>query len=347
MKKVFVDKVEFEIIHKIAEGGMGAVYKALQKGVRGFAKTVALKTILEELASDKKFVEDFVSEAMLVANLIHENIVQIYQLGKYKREYYFVLEYVDGISLFDFMQMHMKLKTQLPVQLAVFIASRIARGLAYAHARTDADGNSMNIVHCDVCPHNILINTEGVPKLTDFGIAKANVRKRDETGVSGKLPFVSPEQVDVEYELDFRSDIYSLGVVLFYLLTNNFARNISQTVKEIVNDIKANNIRWELLPSDVDDDLKALLQKMMALDPEERFQDTSEMARALEYYIYKDGYGPTIVTLAEYMKSIMPGQFEGTGKISTGSIPKMEKTQVTIKDDLIDKTIPLDKTIKI
>jgi len=221
----------------------------------------------------------------------------------------------------------------------------VARGLAYAHARTDADGNSMNIVHCDVCPHNILINTEGVPKLTDFGIARANVRKQDE-GVSGKLPFVSPEQVDVERELDFRSDIFSLGVVLFYLLTNDFPRNLKQTIKEIVKDIKENNIRWELLPAEVDDDLKALIQKMMAQNPDDRFQDTSEMARALEYYIYKDGYGPTIVTLAEYMKNIMPGQFEGTNTITTSSIPDMDKTQITIKDEILGKSYEIDKTLK-
>jgi serine/threonine protein kinase len=339
MKKIFIDKVEFEITRKIAIGGMGAVYEALQKGVRGFAKTVAIKTILQEFSSDKHFVEDFVSEAMLVANLVHENIVQIYQLGKYQRDYYFVLEYVDGISLHDFMDMHLKLKSRLPVKLAVFIASRIARGLAYAHARKDKNGESMNIVHCDVCSHNILINTEGVPKLTDFGIARANVRNQDKNGISGKLPFVSPEQVKPDCFLDFRSDIYSLGVVLFFMLTGEFPRGLSQSLKDIVGDIKNNNIRWNMLPEDIDDELKGLLQTMMALEPDDRFQDTAELARALEYYIYKDGYGPTIVTLSEYMKDFLPGEFS-----ENSIVTDMFSTDVKLTDTFLGKTLKMDAT---
>ena len=310
MKKIFVDQVEFEVISKIADGGMGSVYKALQKGIHGFAKTVAIKTILEDYSSDTQFISDFISEAMLVANLVHENIVQIYQLGKYKKEYYFVLEFVDGISLYDFMQFHERIKRRLPPKLAVFIASRVARGLAYAHTRRDRNGESMNIVHCDVCLHNIMLNTEGVPKLTDFGIAKANIRKEERSGMSGKLPFISPEQAGVGTPIEFYSDIYSLGVVLFYLLSGKFPRRVDLPLREMIDAIRQNELDWSLLPEDLDEDLKTLLRRMLALRPEERFSDTSELARSLEYYIYKDGYGPTIVTLSTYMKEMLPGIFQ-------------------------------------
>ncbi len=336
MKKI-IDEIEFEVVAKIADGGMGSVYKALQKGIHGFSKTVAIKTILEDFSADTQFIRDFIAEAMLVANLIHENIVQIYQLGKYKKEYYFVLEYVDGISLYDFIQFHERIKERLPVPLAVFITSRVARGLAYAHTRRDHNGQPMNIVHCDVCLHNILLNTEGVPKLTDFGIAKANIRKEERSGMSGKLPYISPEQAEVGGKIDFHSDIYSLGIVLFYLLAQKFPRNLDLVLREMVNDIRHNVIDWTMLPDDIDEDLMLILKKMLASRPEDRFSDTSDLARTLEYYIYKDGYGPTIVTLANYMKELLPGIFQ----------PENDRTSIISSGADIEKTtkIAIDKTV--
>ncbi len=169
----FFSKTNYSVVKKIAEGGMGAVYKAQQKGIAGFEKTVAIKTLLGHVSKNPQFIDRFVFEAKLVANLVHENIVQIYQLDRHKGEYFFILEFVNGISLFSFVDFLIRTKTLLPEKLAVFIASRIARGLAYAHSRCDANGKPLSIVHCDVCPHNIMLTTEGLPKLTDFGIARA------------------------------------------------------------------------------------------------------------------------------------------------------------------------------
>lgn len=301
---------EYDNIEVIAAGGMGTVLKARKKGVEGFEKTVAIKMLLESLSNDEKFVQDFIAEAKCVANLIHENIVQIYQLNKCRFGYYFVMEYVDGISLFDFMEFHRKFGVRLPQNLAVFIAARVARGLAYAHSRRDSDGTPLRIVHCDVCTHNIMINSEGVPKLTDFGIARVATRKFDGK-VSGKLAYMSPEQARKE-EMDFRSDIYSLGMVLFYLLTGETARDCSGELTAILENAQANNLRWELLEKNgVPGDLAEILRKMLADRAEDRFSDTSELARSLEYYIYKDGYGPTIVTLANYMRELLPARFGG------------------------------------
>jgi serine/threonine protein kinase len=300
------DTVELEITECIAEGGMGAVYKAKQKGAGRFEKTVAVKTLLASLAADKKFVEMFKSEALLVANLIHENIVQIYQLGLYQDKYYFLLEYVDGISLHEFMRFHRKLKIKLPLNLAVFIISRIARGLAYAHSRTGSDGAPLNIVHCDICPSNILINSEGLPKLTDFGIARAATVVSD-GAVSGKIPYMSPEQAGGG-KLDFRSDIYSLGIILFSLLAHKHPRNIDSSFKALLKEARSNIIKWDTLPERIKTDsmLMDILHKMLASKPSDRYQATNQLAKDLEYYIYKDGYGPTIVTLAEYMRKNLP-----------------------------------------
>lgn len=304
MEKI-IDTVEFKIVKIIAEGGMGSVYKAVQKGVEGFEKTVAIKTLLENLSSDQKFIDMFIDEAKLVANLVHENIVQIYQLGKYEGKYYFVLEFVSGISLHAFQEFHNKIYVQMPQELAVFISSRIARGLAYAHSRLDHHGKPLNIVHCDVCPYNILITTEGLPKLTDFGIAKAANLAQNDNSISGKLPFMSPEQAEGN-ELDFRSDIYSLGIVLFYMLTGSVTRDINADFDQILLQAVDNYIDWDKLPLGFDNDLLKILKKMMAKKPGDRYSTTQELARELEYFIYRNGYGPTIVTLSEYMRKQMP-----------------------------------------
>ncbi|MDD3886599.1 MAG: serine/threonine-protein kinase [Victivallaceae bacterium] len=298
-------KERYEIVRLIAEGGMGAVYEAKKIGVAGFEKRVAIKVMLDKLSGDREQVERFIDEAKLVANLIHENIVQIYQLDRCAEGYYFVLEYVDGISLFDLMDFHAKIGRTLPLNLAVFIAGRIARGLAYAHSRRDTAGNLLGIVHCDVCPHNILINTEGVPKLTDFGVARMNrvVSER----VSGKLAYMAPEQARLE-KLDFRADIYALGMVLFYLLSGQQARDLTRDPGELLLDARNNRIGWEKLPA-LPLDLDAILRRMLSTAPADRFDDTAELARELEYFIYKDGYGPTIVTLADYIRELMPGRW--------------------------------------
>ncbi|OGV55244.1 MAG: hypothetical protein A2017_09460 [Lentisphaerae bacterium GWF2_44_16] len=321
-----IDNVEFKVVKTIAEGGMGTVYKAMQKGVEGFEKTVAIKTLLPGLSRDQKFIDMFIDEAKLVANLVHENIVQIYQLGKSEGSYYFVLEFVSGISLHEFQEFHNKIYVQMPQELAVFITSRIARGLAYAHSRLDQTGKPLKIVHCDVCPFNILITTEGLPKLTDFGIARAANLAQDNDSISGKLPFMSPEQAEGN-DLDFRSDIYSLGIVLFYMLTGNCTRDITADFDQILLAAVENHIDWDKLPLGFDNDLLKILKKMMAKNPDDRYSTTQELARELEYFIYRNGYGPTIVTLSEYMRKQMPYLFAietpETGKQIPG---KHEKT---------------------
>ncbi|WP_176012614.1 serine/threonine-protein kinase [Victivallis sp. Marseille-Q1083] len=353
MKKI-ISKVEYEIVNLIGEGGMGAVYKAKAKGVAGFEKIVAIKTLLAKYVDDATFVTRFIAEAKLVANLIHENIVQIYQLNREHDGYYFILEFVDGISLYDFMEYHRKFKLTLPYSLAVFITSRVARGLAYAHSRLDGAGNPLDIVHCDVCPHNILINIEGVPKLTDFGIAKA-ANLDDDGKVSGKVAFMAPEQATRHRKVDFRADIYSLGIVLFYLLSNRMARHIEKTVPEILEQARENFIDWERLPKDLPPELLDILHKMLAADPRDRYNDTAVLARDLEYYIYKDGYGPTIVTLANYMRELLPARFGAAAADArltpppgaAGSTAEIEKTAVMAPEAAAGGTaVPMeDRTV--
>jgi len=319
----FKETVEFKIIKKIAEGGMGAVYKAIQTGIEGFEKTVAIKTLHSSLSDSDKCVNMFITEAKLVADLVHENIVQIYQFGKNNDSYYVVLEYVDGISLHEFISFHSVVSEKIPEKLAVFIVSRIARGLAYAHSRLDEFGNVRNIVHRDVCPRNIMITTEGLPKLTDFGIAKAKHTTLDNS-LSGKPLFMSPEQA-AKLPVDFRSDIYSLGVVLFNLISGCTSRKIANGVPDVLRQAKEGFVNWSALPEDVPGEVLAILKKMTAPDPDDRYQDTNDLAKDLEYYIYKDGYGPTIVSLADYMRKQMPYIYSNKSKIGN---PETEQTNI-------------------
>ncbi len=299
----------YRIIREIAEGGMGTVYEASQIGVQGFEKRVAIKTLLNELYEDERFIDMFIDEAKLVANLVHENIVQIYQLDKAEFGYYIVMELVNGIPLHDLIDSLNSRRKRMPVELAVFITSRIARGLAYAHSRTDTNDENLSIVHRDVCPNNILITTEGLPKLTDFGIAKArsNIMPANDQCLMGKLMYMPPEQARKK-GTDYRGDIYALGIVLLELLSGHKGRE-GRTESETLELAVQGCVDTESLPP-LPEQLLDILFRAIQVDPDDRYQTTDEMCTALEYYIYKDGYGPTIVTLENFLREEFPDLYE-------------------------------------
>src|SRR5256884_1649807 len=202
---------------------MGIVYEAEQHGTRDFVKRVAIKVIRQSYANQKTFIENFIGEAKLVADLIHTNIVQTYHLGSTGQVYFIAMELIRGVNLEQFMQQLTDKHRPLPLELAVFIVSRVARGLAYAHAKTEKDGRLVGIVHRDVSFKNVMIAFEGDVKLTDFGIAKARGFLVDNEGevVAGKADYMSPEQANFQIT-DKRSDLFSAGAVLPHpLLSKN------------------------------------------------------------------------------------------------------------------------------
>jgi serine/threonine protein kinase len=325
------EKYACRVVRKIADGGMGTVYEAVQSGVEGFEKTVAVKTLLPQFSNDSRFLRMFIDEAKLVANLVHENIVQIYQLGKDGDDYFIIYEYVTGVSLRDFLDLHHCMRLTLPAELAVFIASRIARGLAYAHSRRDAEGHPLEIVHQDVCPNNILISTEGLPKLTDFGIAKAatNLGANSPGGIAGKLPYMSPEQ-GARKPVDKRSDIYSLGMVLFEMLAGTTARNLKS--EALLDCVISGQIDWQKMPDFMDDSLVGLLKCMLACNRDDRYEGADMLAHDLEFYIYNKGYGPTIQTLESYMRRECAYLYRSAPPLSAGA-----DNQIAV----VDKTVVL------
>ena len=296
---------KYDIVRKIFEGGMGVVYEAEQQGARNFVKRVAIKIIRPNFASQKMFIENFVGEAKLVADLIHTNIVQTYHLGETNDVYFICMELIRGVNLEQFTRQLALKKRSLPRELAVFITSRIARGLAYAHAKTDKDGKPLGIVHRDVSFKNIMIAFEGDVKLTDFGIAKARGFLSDQEGevVAGKADYMSPEQADFQIT-DRRSDLFSAGVVLAHLL---LGKNIfkGETADESRQRIMKMAIPdFTSLDPRIDGGLNNILQSCLSRDLSKRYPTADQLMYDLEYYIYHSGYGPTNETLGRYIREL-------------------------------------------
>lgn len=305
MQTLLSNDIAYRLDRRIAAGGMGVVYEGSQLGIDQFSKTVAIKLILEEFSALKEFRANFIGEARLVADLIHTNIVQTYHLGETEGQYFMVLEYVNGINLEEFIHQHRYYSREIPIDMAVFIVSRVCRGLAYAHAKRDAHGRLLGIVHRDVNPKNIMLAYEGDVKLTDFGIAKALDLMYNEEGevISGKDEYLSPEQARREIT-DARADLFSCGVVLSELLLD---RNIFETEE---SDLTRKNILEMPIPdfrelrNGIDDKLNDIVKKALQRPRELRFQSANDMLTAFEVYLYSDGYGPTNEKLADYLQDL-------------------------------------------
>ena len=284
---------------------MGIVFEAEQHGARDFVKRVAIKIIRPNFASQKMFIENFIGEAKLVADLIHTNIVQTYHLGEAKGVCFICMELIRGVNLEQFTRQLSDKNQQLSKELAVFITSRIARGLAYAHSKTDKDGKPLGIVHRDVSLKNVMIAFEGDVKVTDFGIAKARGFLTDQEGevVAGKADYMSPEQADFQIT-DKRSDLFSAGVVLQHLLLsrNLFKGETADESRQRILNMEIPDFRK--YDTRIDEPLNAILHRCLARDLARRYASADELLYDLEYYIYHKGYGPTNETLGKFTREL-------------------------------------------
>jgi len=313
LKHIF-NELQYELTRKLAEGGMGLVYEAVQKGSGNFSKTVAIKLIREEYSSIPEFQKNFIGEARLVADLIHTNIVQTYHLGQIGGQYFMTMEFVRGVNLEQFLERHAELGRQVPIDMAVFIASRVCRGLSYAHTKRDLDDRLLGIVHRDVNPKNVMLAIEGDVKLTDFGIAKALDLMYNEEGkvIPGKDEYLSTEGASYAVT-DGRSDLFSLGIVLTEIL---LGRNIFRGATRLES---RRNILTMPLPlfstlrADIDPKLENILQRALQREREQRYQSAHEMLTDLELYLYSDRYGPTNEKLAVYLAEVFPPGKPGSG----------------------------------
>ena len=317
LKHIF-NELQYELTRKLAEGGMGLVYEAVQRGTGNFRKIVAIKLIREEYSAIPEFQKNFIGEAKLVADLIHTNIVQTYHLGQIGGQYFMTMEFVQGVNLEQFIDRHNELGKQVPVDMAVFIASRVCRGLSYAPAKRDTEGRPLGIVHRDVNPKNVMLAVEGDVKLTDFGIAKALDLMYNEEGkvIPGKDEYLSPEGASYAVT-DGRSDLFSLGIVMTeILLGKNIFRGASrlESRRSILTMPLPN---FSTLRSDIDPKLEAIIHKALQRDRDKRYQTAFAMLTDLEMYLYSDRYGPTNEKLAVYLAEVFPPDQPG----STPAVP--------------------------
>ncbi|HTB75879.1 MAG TPA: protein kinase [Polyangiaceae bacterium] len=270
-------------IAQLGRGGMSEVYLAIARGPAGFNKLVVIKQLLSGLVTEPHFLDMFLDEARLAARLNHPNIVQTNEVGLADGKYFMAMEYLDGQSLLKIVQR--MLPRPVPVAVALGIAANVCAGLHCAHTLTDFGGTPLGVVHRDVSPHNIFVTYAGQVKILDFGIAKTTSRTTEtQTGIlKGKIAYMSPEHIG-GVTLDARSDVFSLGVVLYEALTGQRlwgspTRDVAIVKRLVTGDVPASP---RLVVPDLTEDVDRICRRALAIDRDERYASALEMQKDLE-----------------------------------------------------------------
>ncbi len=297
---------KYVLLERISVGGMAEVFKAKTFGLKGFARIVAIKRILPQLAEDSNFVDMFIAEAKTAVELNHPNLCQVFDLGIEGNDHYIAMEYIEGKDLLALHNFGRRTRTRMPVPLVACIGARIAEGLDYAHRRRGPDGESLGIVHRDVSPQNVIVTYDGGVKLIDFGIAKARAREHKETqaGVlKGKFGYMSPEQIDGARSIDHRSDIFALGTVVHELLTG---KRLFLGDSDFATLEKVRNATFEPASAtnpDAPPELDAILARALTRNPDDRYGWASEMAEDLVEWLHRSGHGQLNAQLGDWMRT--------------------------------------------
>jgi serine/threonine-protein kinase len=273
----------YEVLTQLASGGMAAVYVARAQGVAGFERLVAIKVLHPHLAYEQDFITMFLDEARLAARIRHPNVVPTLDISDTEGEGYFlVMDYVEGDHLGALLQRAAKANKRLPAPVVSRIIGDALGGLSAAHQLTDERGEPLMLVHRDISPHNVLVGTDGIARITDFGVAKAEVRLSStrEGQFKGKLAYMAPEQA-ASGEADQRSDLFSMGIILWEALTGRRlfrGKNNAETLNKILEEpIPApSEVRPDLSPFD------PVLHTVLARERDERYQTAEQFADALE-----------------------------------------------------------------
>ena len=279
----------YRVVEKLESGGMAEVFRAESEGLQGFKKQVAIKRVLPHLSEKKRFIAMFLDEARLSAQLSHSNCVQVFDIGVGDNAYFIVMEYVDGANLKAIAEGLKKQGRDFPVAAAAFIAHEICKGLAYAHELRDSNGVSLNIVHRDMSPPNVLITKFGEVKIVDFGLAKASSQlEKSEPGIiKGKFSYLSPEAA-MGQEVDARTDIFAVGIILWELLAGQrlfLGETDFQTVKKV---------QQAVIPSisqinpKVPRELERILSRALAKDPAARYMTARELGQDLIRFLFQN-----------------------------------------------------------
>jgi len=303
----------YYLTKKIATGGMAELFRARRKvGLEGFEKILAIKRILPHLSDNRDFVAMFADEAKIAAQLTHQNIVQIFDFGRLDETYFIAMEFVLGSNLRGIMEKTAQLDTRLSVNDCIFIITKAAIGLDYAHRKRNLQNHPLNIIHRDISPQNILVSYEGEVKLTDFGIAKAALTTSiTKTGVlKGKVSYMSPEQARGE-GIDRRSDIFSLGAVFYELLTYRKLFE-GESELQILERLKDPHIEPpSRLNPDIPMELDRIVLKALATRPQDRYHSAEEMFTQCEAFLAsRDDFASTY-GFRNFLRIIFRDEIEG------------------------------------
>ncbi len=292
----------YEILRRLAAGGMAEVLLAKQRSVGGFERLVCLKRILPHLSKQEDFLKMFQDEARIAANLIHPNIAQIYDIAAHDGRYFIAMEYVRGEDLRRIYNQEVGRGSAIARPIAAQVAMGAAAALDYAHRQQSLDGQPLDIVHRDINPQNILVTYDGFVKLIDFGVAKAAGKlMQTRSGVlKGKYSYMSPEQASGD-PVDGRTDIFALGVTLYEITTGVRLFKRENELETLHAVIACNVTPPRELIGAYEPGLQAIIMKALAYDPDDRYHTAGEMQADLERFLQEAGHPTSAGALATFM----------------------------------------------
>jgi serine/threonine protein kinase len=285
----------YELLCVLAQGGMGTVWLARMTGKLGFERLVALKTILPTYSNDRLFCDMFLDEAKIAGQIDHENVARILEIGEDRGLLYYAMELIDGESLRKVYRDVRAAKMVFPMGVAMRIVADACAGLHATHELHGEDGQPLQVVHRDVSPQNLLVTIRGTTKLIDFGVAKANARRSEETAagtLKGKIEYMAPEQARGE-PLDRRADVYALGAVLYELLAGRPVRDTDEGRQLAALHELMTGVPYAPLPASVPHLVRGIVDRALARDPAMRFATAEELRRALEQAMLATGEAST------------------------------------------------------
>lgn len=299
---------KYLLLKRLAVGGMAELYLARDPDAQ---RMVVIKRILPYLAQQTEFVQMFLDEARIAAQLNHPNIIQVFELGSLEGAIFLAMEYVEGADLRKILQEELRIRSAVPPKIAASLAASLCAGLDYAHRRVGADGQPLGIIHRDISPQNLMVGFKGEVKLVDFGIAKANAfMERSQPGViKGKFLYLSPEQLS-HTRIDHRADIFAVGTMLYEIITGKspFFKPTSEGVIYAIRieEPPAPHVVSRLVPPAV----SKVVMRCLAKNPDDRYQRAGEIQADLEAYLATVGFDPYEVR--DYVSRMFPVEGDRT-----------------------------------
>ena len=328
---------KYKIVRKLSEGGVPEVFLAKQVGIGGFEKPVVLKRIQRQLLDTHRLADLFLNEAKIAGRLTHPNIVQVLDVGEVDGALYLAMEYVHGKDLRDVLKKLQHVRAAMPIATALYVVRELAHALHHAFWSIDMSGEQLSVVHRNLSPHNVILSYDGTVKLLDFGVAMSAVSEHAQSDTTniGKWMYMSPE-IAANGPIDHRSDLFSLGVVL-YLLCSGYIPFTSAQPKDIVKKIRAGAYKpLQLIAPEVPDELELLVGRLLSPNPDERPQSGQEVVAELTEIARQfgmEGSGPSMV---QFLAQLFPDEAgadqdtPGPSKRPSGGLVPMRSSGSTI-----------------